>query len=83
MPTMILTALGVDLEGRREVLAFRTCAEGDKDGWSCLLQDLRSRGVTEVESDCDGWTGWTEDLVSALSARRHASAVSFTNGAMP
>src|SRR6266852_7212832 len=34
--TMILTALGVDLEGSREVLAFRACAEEDKDGWSCL-----------------------------------------------
>ncbi len=47
--TMILTALGVDLEGSREVLAFRACAEEDKDGWSCLLQDLRNRGVSEVD----------------------------------
>ena len=47
--TMILTALGVDLEGRREVLAFRACAEEDKDGWSCLLQDLRNRGVSEID----------------------------------
>ena len=46
---MILTALGVDLEGGREVLAFRACAEEDKDGWSCLLQDLRNRGMTEVD----------------------------------
>lgn len=30
--TMILTALGVDLEGSREVLAFRACAEESKDG---------------------------------------------------
>ena len=30
--TMILTALGVDLEGSREVLGFRACAEEDKDG---------------------------------------------------
>ena len=47
--TMILTALGVDLEGSREVLAFRACAEESKEGWSCLLQDLRSRGVTAVD----------------------------------
>src|SRR6202171_876143 len=47
--TMILTALGVDLEGSREVLAFRACAQEDKDGWSCLLQDLRTRGLTEVD----------------------------------
>src|ERR1700681_2768399 len=47
--TIILTALAVDLEGSREVLAFRACAEEDKDGWSCLLQDLRNRGVTEID----------------------------------
>ena len=47
--TMILTALGVDLDGSREVLAFRACAEESKDGWSCLLQDLRNRGVKEVD----------------------------------
>src|SRR5260370_2053494 len=46
---MILTALGVDLEGNREVLAFRACAEEDKDGWSCLLQDLRNRGVSQID----------------------------------
>jgi putative transposase len=47
--TMILTALGVDLEGCREVLALRACAEESKDGWSCLLQDLRTRGVAEID----------------------------------
>src|SRR5216683_5229989 len=47
--TIILTALGVDLEGNKDVLALRACAEEDKDGWSCLLQDLRSRGVSEID----------------------------------
>ncbi len=47
--TMILTALGVDLEGSREVLALRACAEEDKDGWSCVLQDLRTRGVSHID----------------------------------
>ncbi len=63
--TMILTALGVDLEGSREVLALRACAEEDKDGWSCLLQDLRTRGVTEVDLIVtDGHDG----LLAALSS---------------
>src|SRR5207244_3173353 len=44
--TIILTALGVDLEGNKEVLALRACAEEDKDGWSCLIQELRHRRVT-------------------------------------
>src|SRR6266851_4846393 len=47
--TIILTALGVDLEGSREVLALRACAEESKDGWSCLLQDLRTRGVSHID----------------------------------
>src|SRR6266849_664148 len=47
--TIILTALGVDLEGSREVLALRACAEESKDGWNCLLQDLRRRGVTDID----------------------------------
>ena len=47
--TIILTALGVDLEGNKEVLALRACAEEDKDGWMCLLQDLRTRGATHMD----------------------------------
>jgi|SRR5579883_110874 transposase-like protein len=47
--TMILTALGVDLEGSREVLAFRASAEESKEGWCCLLQDLRTRGVSQID----------------------------------
>jgi putative transposase len=47
--TLILTALGVDLEGHKEVLALRACAEEDKDGWACLLQDLRRRGATQID----------------------------------
>ncbi len=63
--TMILTALGVDLEGSREVLALRACAEEDKDGWSCLLQDLRTRGVSEIDLIVtDGHDG----LLAAVSA---------------
>lgn len=47
--TVILTALGVDLEGKKEILALRACAQEDKDGWSCLIQDLRNRGVQELD----------------------------------
>jgi putative transposase len=47
--TMILTALGVDLGGSREVLAFRACAQEDKESGGCLLQDLRTRGVSEID----------------------------------
>ena len=62
--TLILTALGVDLAGNKEVLALRACAEEDKDGWACLLHDLRSRGATPIELFVtDGHNG----LLAALS----------------
>jgi putative transposase len=63
--TIILTALGVDLEGNKEVLALRACAEEDKDGWSCLLQDLRSRGATQMDLIV---TDGHEGLLAAVSA---------------
>ena len=47
--TLMLTALGVDLAGHKEVLALRACAEESKDGWACLLQDLRRRGATQID----------------------------------
>ena len=47
--TIILTALAVDLEGNKEVLADRACAEEGKDGWISVLQDLRTRGATQID----------------------------------
>jgi hypothetical protein len=47
--TIISAALGVDQEGRKEVFALQACAEEDKDGWACLLQDLRTRGATHID----------------------------------
>ena len=62
--TIILTALGVDLEGNKEVLALRACAEEDKDGWSCLLQDVRTRGATQMDLIV---TDGHEGLLAAVS----------------
>jgi transposase-like protein len=47
--TVILTALGVDLAGNKEVLALRACAEEDKEGWLEVLHDLRKRGATQLD----------------------------------
>ena len=45
--TVILAAMGVDLEGKKDILARGACAQESQDGWMCLLQALRTRGVTE------------------------------------
>ncbi len=62
---IILTALGVDLEGNKDVLALRACAEEDTDGWSCLVQDLRTRGATQMDLIV---TDGHEGLLAAVSA---------------
>ena len=45
--------------------ALRACAEEDKDGWSCLLQDLRSRGVSQIDLMV---TDGHEGLLAAVGA---------------
>lgn len=47
--TILLTALGVDEVGNKDVLALRTCAEESKEGWLSLLHDLRTRGATQID----------------------------------
>src|SRR2546426_4121624 len=72
--TIILTALGVDLAGNKEVLALRACAEEDKDGWACLLQDLRRRGATHIDlivtDGHDGLLAAVSELFSATPRQR-------------
>jgi putative transposase len=72
--TIILTALAVDLSGNKEVLALRACAEEDKDGWACLLQDLRSRGATQIDlivtDGHDGLLAAVSDLFAATPRQR-------------
>ncbi len=72
--TMILVALGVDLAGNKEVLALRACAEEDKEGWACLLHDLRSRGATQIDlivtDGHDGLLAAVADLFSATPRQR-------------
>jgi transposase-like protein len=72
--TIILTALGVDLAGNKEVVALRACAEEDKDGWACLLQDLRTRGATQIDlivtDGHDGLLAAVKELFSATPRQR-------------
>lgn len=66
---MILTALGVDREGSREVLALRASAEESKEGWLALLQDLRTRGVKQIDLVVtDGHDGLLAALAVLFSA---------------
>src|SRR5947207_9808325 len=72
--TIILTALGVDLEGNKEVLALRACAEESKEGWLSLLHDLRRRGATHLDlivtDGHDGLLAAVAELFSATPRQR-------------
>ena len=48
--TMILTADGESIWKEAEKCwPFALAQRRDKDGWSCLLQDLRTRGVSHID----------------------------------
>ena len=67
--SIILTALAVDLEGNKEVVALRACAQEDKEGWACLLQDLRKRGATQIDLIVtDGHEGLLAAIAELFSA---------------
>ncbi len=72
--SIILTALGVDLEGKKEVLALRACAEEDKEGWLSVLQDMRTRGAIQVDllvtDGHDGLLAAVGELFSATPRQR-------------
>ncbi|MBF6607055.1 MAG: IS256 family transposase [Chloroflexi bacterium] len=72
--SIILTVLGVDLEGQKEVLALRACAEEDKEGWLSILQDIRRRGATQIDllvtDGHDGLLAAVGELFSATPRQR-------------
>src|SRR5436305_7712710 len=72
--TIILTALGVDLSGNKEVLALRACAEESKEGWISLLHDLRTRGATQIDlivtDGHEGLLAAVKELFSATPRQR-------------
>lgn len=71
---LILTALGVDLEGKQEVLARCACAEERKEGWLNVVQDMRRRGATQVAllvtDGHDGLLAAAAELFSATPRQR-------------
>ncbi len=72
--SIMLTVLGVDLEGKKEVLARRPCAEEEKEGWLSVLQDMRTRGATQVDllvtDGHDGLLAAVGELFSATPRQR-------------
>lgn len=72
--SIILTVLGVDMQGNKEVLALRVCAEESKEGWLSILQDIRTRGATQVDlfvtDGHEGLLGAVSELFAATPRQR-------------
>jgi putative transposase len=72
--SIILTALAVDLEGNKAVLALQACAEESKEGWLSLLQNVRTRGATQIDlivtDGHDGLLAAAAELFSATPRQR-------------
>lgn len=72
--SIILTILGVDMDGNKEVLALRACAEESKEGWLSVLQDARTRGATQVDlmvtDGHDGLLAAVAELFAATPRQR-------------
>lgn len=45
----ILAVIGIDLEGKREVLGFSTGDRENQQAWDALLTDLKDRGLEKVD----------------------------------
>lgn len=45
----ILAAIGIDAEGHRDLLAFTVGARENQPAWEDLLDDLKARGVSQVD----------------------------------
>lgn len=45
----ILAVIGIDLEGKREVLGFSTGDRENQQAWEALLTDLKERGLEQVD----------------------------------
>ncbi len=65
----VYLALGINAEGRREVLGLWMGAERGEGArfWLSVLTDLKSRGVVDIlYACCDGLTGFPEAITTAF-----------------
>jgi putative transposase len=61
----VYVAMGVDLEGRKEVLGLWTNASEGSKFWQSVLTDLRNRGVKDLFLVCgDGLKGFPQAIAS-------------------
>ncbi len=73
--TIVLTADSASIcQGTKQYWPYEPARDLDKDGWACLLQDLRSRGATHIDlivtDGHDGLLAAVSDLFAATPRQR-------------
>lgn len=72
----ILAVIGIDEEGKREVLAFSVGERENQDAWEDLMEDLKGRGVTTVDLwITDGNKAMTNAIDKKFSASRRQRCI--------
>jgi transposase-like protein len=72
----LLVALGVDDQGRKEVLSVTVAGEESAAAWETVLEDVKRRGVQAVDLFVtDGDTGLIETLKRAFPSTRRQRCV--------
>lgn len=74
-PHTIYVALGVNLEGRKELLGLGLSESEGAKFWLQCLTDLKNRGLADIFVACiDGLTGFADAIRAACSTSRPRSA---------
>lgn len=64
---MILIAMGIDMQGHKEILGYLVVPNEGATAWRDLLEDLKSRGVKNVGLFCtDGLSGMPQAIREAF-----------------
>lgn len=66
----ILAVIGIDLEGKRDILAFSVGERENQDAWEALFEQLKERGVEQIDLWC---TDGHKAMLNALQAKFPAS----------
>jgi len=66
----ILAVIGIDMEGRRDVLAFSVGERENQDAWEALFEQLKERGVEQIDLWC---TDGHKAMLNALQIKFGAS----------
>lgn len=66
----ILAVIGIDMEGKRDILAFSVGERENQDAWEALLEQLKERGVEQIDLWC---TDGHKAMLNALQIKFTAS----------